>query len=102
MKKIFVLYLCFFILVSCKEKPKNFTSEMEQEAKNTILKYLKEHKLPEQTLQTFRSTAQPKPDFSYLYTGGGRCIEFIVNCTNQKCTQLEKYPYDKHGEKCPL
>ena len=102
MKRLFLIYSCFIFLVACQQKPKILTLKMEQEANSIVLNYLEKHNLPEQTLQSFKSRALPKPDFSYIYTGGGRCIEFIINCTNGKCSKLESYPYDVHGEKCPL
>lgn len=101
MKKLFIACICLALLVACQEEPKVLTPEMEKEAKSIVLTYLEKHQLPKEGLAPFNSKAQPKPDFGYLYTGGGRCIEFIVNCYGQSCKELMNYPYDEHGDECP-
>ena len=95
------VFLLFLIGCEYQSNSKALTPEMEAEAKNTILQYLVKNKLPVEGLEPFNSKVSNKPDFSYLYTGGGRCIEFIVYCNNQSCNDLHKYPYDEHNEKCP-
>jgi hypothetical protein len=89
------------ILSSCDESANSKTPEMERDAKNTVLEYLAKNQLPVEKLRAHKSLAKPTPDFSFLYTGGGRCIEFIINCNGKSCKKLEKYPYDEHGEQCP-
>ena len=97
-----LLALIFLVLLSgCKESSQPKTPEMEAEARSVIVEYLAKNNLPNEPLVLFKSSAKPMPDFSYLYTGGGRCIEFIVLCNGQSCKELRKYPYDEHGEQCP-
>ena len=101
MNKIISFIILLTFLVGCENEKQPKTPDMELEAKNTVLAYLAKNQLPIEELKPFFSSAQPSPDFSYLYTGGGRCIEFIINCHGQSCTELSKYPYDEHGELCP-
>ena len=101
MNKIIYIIVFLALLSGCEKQEIEKTPEMEQEAKNTVLAYLAKNQLPLEGLKPFNSSVQPSPDFSYLYTGGGRCIEFIINCHGQSCTELRKYPYDEHGEQCP-
>jgi hypothetical protein len=103
MNKIIYIIISLAFLSGCENEIEILlkTAEMESEAKNTVLAYLAKNQLPREGLKPFSSSAQPSPDFSYLYTGGGRCIEFIINCHGQSCTDLRKYPYDEHGEQCP-
>jgi hypothetical protein len=101
MNKIIYIVMIFAFLSGCENETLPKPPEMELEAKNTVLAYLAKNKLPVEYLKPFVSSAQPSPDFSYLYTGGGRCIEFIINCHGKICTELRKYPYDEHGEQCP-
>lgn len=96
-----VLLACLMFIASCEKQPKVLTPEMESQARDTIESYLKKYKLPLEGLNTFSSSASPKPDFGFLYTGGGRCIEFIVTCYGSNCTDWASYPYDEKGEKCP-
>ena len=77
------------------------TPSMDTEAYNTVLQYLARNNLPSQELRPYHSSASPQPDYSYLYIGGERCIEFVVYCHGQNCNDLKKYPYDEHGEQCP-
>ncbi len=74
---------------------------MEKNARQTVVNYLEKNKLPNINLVSFKSEASPAPDFAFLYTGGGRCIEFIVYCYEKTCTELKKYPHDSHGDECP-
>lgn len=101
MNKIISIIICLTLVSGCENKTSPKTPEMVLEAKNTVLAYLTKNQLPAEELKPFASSAQPSPDFSYLYTGGGRCIEFIINCHGQSCSDLRKYPYDEHGEQCP-
>ncbi|MFL0801870.1 MAG: hypothetical protein K6L80_15565 [Agarilytica sp.] len=96
------ILLAFVIFVaSCSEKQNTLTPEMESQARKTIEAYLEKNQLPLEGLERFSSSASPNPDFGFLYTGGGRCIEFAVTCHSGNCTDWAKYPYDDHGEKCP-
>ena len=74
---------------------------MEQEARTTVTNYLRNSNLSITELSPFNSTAQPRPDFSFLYRGSGRCIEFIIDCHENICTNMKKYPFDRHGGECP-
>jgi hypothetical protein len=76
--------------------------QMEKKAIKTVEAYLNKYNLPLEELKPFQSSASSKPDFSFLYTGGGRCIEFIVYCYGNECTELKSYPYYEHGDKCPV
>jgi hypothetical protein len=97
---IFTVILLVWVS-GCSESTQPKTQEMEIEARNTVLDYLAKNDLPNENLASFKSAVKPSPDFSYLYTGGGRCIEFIVLCHEQSCKELRNYPYDEHGEQCP-
>jgi len=88
-------------LCSCEQQQIVKTPEMAAEAKSVVLAYLSKNQLPHEGLEVFNSAVRPKPDFSFLYKGAGRCIEFIINCNGQNCKEMRKYPYDEHGEKCP-
>ena len=88
-------------LWGCEEAIQLKTPEMEVDARNTVLEYLAKNNLPSENLVYISSAVKPGTDFSYLYTGGERCIEFIVLCHGQSCKELRKYPYDVHGEQCP-
>ncbi|WP_226645353.1 hypothetical protein [Microbulbifer variabilis] len=99
MKMIFLT--CILLLVGCGKQAKELTPEMESQAREAIEIYLKKNQLPLEGLKPFNSSASSKPDFGFLYTGGGRCIEFVVTCHGSSCTDWAKYPYDEHGEKCP-
>mgnify|MGYP003384815038 CR=1 FL=1 len=92
-------------LVGCDsgyETPKVRTPEMAAQAKSSVIAYLTKKNLSPEGLATFKSSVQPEPGFSYLYTGSGRCIEIIVLCYGQDCSEVRSYPYDRHGEQCPL
>ena len=93
--------VCLALLSGCEQEVTIKTPEMEQDAKSTVLAYLAKNQLPPEGLKPFESPVQPPPDFSYLYTGGGRCINFIVLCHGQSCQELRLYPYDEHGDQCP-
>ena len=101
MKRLIIWVILLVWVSGCDEATLHNTLEMETEARNTVLDYLAKNGLPNENLATFKSAVKPSPGFSYLYTGGGRCIEFIVLCHEQSCKELRKYPYDEHGEKCP-
>lgn len=97
-----ILTVFFLVLLSgCEQSSQPKTPEMEIEARNVVVNYLAKNDLPNENLASFKSTVKHSPGFSYLYTGGGRCIEFIVLCHGQSCKELLKYPYDEHGEQCP-
>jgi hypothetical protein len=95
-----IIFLIAFVC-SCEQQEIVKTPEMAMEARNTVLDYLTNNQLPHKGLELFKSSAQPTADFSFLYKGAGRCIEFIVNCHGQSCKDLAKYPFDEHGEQCP-
>lgn len=82
--------------------PKVRTPEMESQAKNNVIAYLAKKNLGPEGLASFKSSVKPEPGFSYLYTGSGRCIEIIVLCYGNNCSEVRSYPYDRHGERCPL
>jgi hypothetical protein len=66
-----------------------------------IIEYLERNNLPNENLVVSVSNNRAIADFSFMYKGGGRCINFIVKCYGNDCSSLQKYPYDEHGEKCP-
>ncbi|WP_444911668.1 hypothetical protein [Microbulbifer sp. PAAF003] len=78
------------------------SSDIEDQARKIVEEYLVKNEMPVEQLQSYNSKTSPKPDYTFLYKGGGRCIEFIINCWGNRCGQLGKYPYDEHGEKCPI
>ena len=103
--KLYTAFLFLVFIAGCDggyETPKVRTPEMESQAKNSVINYLAKKDLSPEGLVVFKSSVQPEPGFSYLYTGGGRCIEIIVLCYGQNCSEVRSYPYDRHGEKCPL
>ncbi len=93
--------MVMLLLASCDNTPKEISPEMEAEAKGKVLEYLEKHNLSKDGIVKFQSKAQPKPDIAYLYTGSGRCIEFVIYCYGLSCKEMRWYPYDEHGEKCP-
>ena len=103
--KIYSLFHFLYFLVGCDggyETPKVRTPEMESQAKSNVINYLAKKNLSHEGLVPFKSSVKPEPGFSYLYTGDGRCIEIIVLCYGKDCNEVRSYPYDRHGEKCPL
>jgi len=97
-----VLVLSLLVLLSgCEESHFLKTPEMEVEARNTVLVYLANNKMPSEGLSPNLPEVKPSSDFDYLYTGADRCIGFKIICYAQSCKELLKYPYDIHGEKCP-
>ena len=101
MNKTLSIIIFLVFLYGCEKQAIPKTPEMELEAKNKILTYLTKNELPHEGLNPFHSSVEPTPDFSYLYTGGGRCIHFIIYCHGHSCNDMSKYPYDRHGEQCP-
>jgi hypothetical protein len=102
---LFSTLLVIVFLASCDggyETPEVRTPEMAIQAKNSVIAYLAKKNLPPEGLASFNSSVKPEPGFSYLYTGNGRCIEIIVLCYGQNCSEVQSYPYDRHGEQCPL
>jgi len=75
---------------------------MKEMATNTVIDHLKVNDLPYDNLTLSESKNRDIADYAVIYTGGGRCIEFIVKCYGRSCKELKWYPYDKHGEKCPI
>ncbi len=75
---------------------------MKSQAKKSVINYLTKNDLSPDGLAPFKSKVEPEPGFSYLYTGSGRCIEIIVLRYDSNCSEVRAYPYDRHGEKCPL
>ncbi len=99
MRSVLLLFLLF--LLGCTGE-QTLTPEMEKNARKTVKSYLTKYQLPLEGLDVFKSKAKPKPDFSFLYINGERCIEFIVYCYGgTNCTELRSYPYHEHGEECP-
>jgi hypothetical protein len=98
--------ITFLVLLSgCDggyETPKIRTPEMEAQAKRSVINYLAKKNLSSEGLLPFKSKVKPEPGFSYLYKGSGRCIEIIVLCFGQNCSEVRSYPYDSHGEEYPL
>ena len=96
-----ILLLLLFLISGCSDEPQELTPEMQKQATETVLEYLKRNNLPNENLEFSISKNRDIADFSYMYRGGGRCINFIVKCYGSNCKELQKYPYDRHGEKCP-
>lgn len=101
MNKIVFFMMCISLLSACERREVKKTPEMELQAREAIQAYLSMSELPLTELKPIKSSAQPSPDFSYIYINGNRCIEFIVNCHGENCSELQKYPYHEHGEECP-
>ena len=102
---MFTAILGISLLIGCGdgyETPTIRTAEMEAQARSSVVSYLAKQGLTSDELASFKSSVQPEPGFSYLYTGKNRCIEIIVLCYDQNCSEVRSYPYDRHGEKCPL
>lgn len=97
---LIVFIVAFVFITACEKKQKVLTPAMEGQARKTIEVYLQQKQLPIEGLNSL-STTSAKIDFSYLYTGEGRCIKFIVRCHTHHCSDWEKYPYDEHGDECP-
>ena len=94
---IFTLFL-LLPLIGCDNK---HTPEIEEEAKNTIYRYLAKNQLPQAELLPLPVSHKPNSDFSYLYKSGRHCIAFAVNCYGKNCNDINWYPYNKHHEECP-
>lgn len=104
MIKIIFIVLIFSVL-GCDggySTPKVRTPEMESQAKNSVARYLEKKGLASDGLVSFKPQVRPEPGFSYLYTGSDRCIEIIVLCNGSNCSEVRAYPYERHGDKCPL
>ena len=102
MRRIFFLLLVTsFVLSGCEAGEKNLTPQMKTNARNAVIEYLNKNNLPIENLSDFKADTKPKSDFAFLYTGGGRCIAFAVECYNSLCSKVSKYPYDEHGDDCP-
>ena len=102
--KFITIPLVLLIIVGfsgCKNEKIQKNNQMEAKARTTILNYLANNDLPENGLSSFESSVKPTPDYSYLYTGENRCIEFIVYCNGEDCAEWKKYPFDEHGDECP-
>jgi len=103
--KLLLVLIVTSLLVACDggyETPEVRTPEMAAQAKSSVLAYLARKNLPPEGLAAFKSLVKPEPGFSYLYTGNDRCIEIIVLCYGRNCSEVRSYPYDRHGEQCPL
>ena len=96
--KILLIILCILSFASCSDK--ELTPQMKTDAEMSIYSYLQSNGLPKEGLRSFNLGTDS--DFSYLYTGGGRCIGFVITCYGNQCNTLEKYPYDRHREICPI
>jgi len=95
------VFLCVLTIIACQKESQVLTPVMESQARKTIEVYLQKQQLPLEDLRPLSSMSSQKADFGYLYTGNGRCIEFVVKCYKDNCTDWEKYPYDEHGDQCP-
>ncbi len=95
--------LCFLLVlcVGCSKAPQTLTPEMQKQATETVLAYLERNNLPSDNLEVAISENRDIADFSFMYTGAERCINFLVKCYAQSCKELQSYPYDRHGEACP-
>lgn len=95
--------LCFllFLNIGCSKKPQALTPDMQRQATETVLTYLERNNLPNENLEVAISDNRDIADFTFIYTGGERCINFIVKCYAHRCTELQSYPFDRHGEACP-
>ena len=96
-----ILLLLLFLFFGCSHESQELTPEMQEQATKTVLAYLERNNLPNENLKITISENRDIADFSYMYRGGGRCINFIVKCYGFNCKELQLYPYDRHGEKCP-
>ena len=101
MNRVVLLLSSIFLIFGCSNEPQELTPEMRELATATVVKYLNGHNLPNENLEVSISQNRDIADFSFMYKGGGRCINFIVKCYGSTCTELQSYPYDRHGEKCP-
>ena len=96
-----ILLLLLFLIFRCSNEPQELTLEMQEQATETVLAYLERNNLPNENLEITIPKNRDIADYSYIYRGGGRCINFIVKCYGHTCKELQWYPYDRHGEKCP-
>jgi len=96
-----ILTAVILFVLGCTDAPRELTPQMKEMATKTVVDYLKRNNLPNENLVASVSQNRNIADFSFLYTGAGRCINFIVKCYGNSCNDLQKYPYDEHGEKCP-
>ena len=96
-----ILFVMMISILGCVDTPQELTPEMKRMATQTVVDYLKRNKLPNENLVASISKNRDVADFSFMYKGGGRCIHFIIKCYSNSCNDLQKYPYDEHGEKCP-
>ena len=101
MNRVIMLFSLVLFAVGCSDETKVRTADNERLARLTIANYLVRNKLPDDDLAIVGTGKKPIADFVFLYQGGGRCIEFLVNCHGSQCSDLQKYPYDEHGDKCP-
>lgn len=101
MSRVGFLLSSIFLIFGCSNEPQELTPEMRDQATATVVKYLNGHNLPNENLEVSISLNRDIADFSFMYKGGGRCINFIVKCYGSTCIELQSYPYDRHGEKCP-
>ena len=88
-------------VLCCSKTEITKTPEMDKQALATVQSYLEKNGMPIEKITAFDSSVKPKPDYSFLYTGGNRCIEFIVICYGEICKELRKYPDDEHSQECP-
>ncbi len=100
--RIFLVLL--ILMAGCENQKKVLTSEMKKNARNNVEKIIKRQGLPSaELISSPEHFSTPKPDFTYFYVEGGRCIEYAVQCyAGTKCSEISKYPYHEHGEKCPI
>ncbi|GAC12718.1 hypothetical protein [Aliiglaciecola lipolytica] len=96
-----LLIALIIVLSSCSREDSILTDEMQMEARQVVVSYLKNNDLPVEQLTQRQSKNRDVKGFTYLYKGGNRCIEFIVNCYGSSCKEMQKYPFDEHGDKCP-
>ncbi|PKF58049.1 hypothetical protein CW748_04410 [Alteromonadales bacterium alter-6D02] len=101
MFRVIFSFVIIILIFGCSDSTQQLTPKMEKMATQTVIKYLERNDLPNENLVVSISKNRAIADFSFMYTGSGRCINFIVKCYGNDCTSLQKYPYDEHGEKCP-
>lgn len=100
--RLISIILLLLLVLAYWSNPKEPSPKMKEMATNTVINYLKQHDLPYENVTLVLSNNTSISEFEALYTDGRRCIHFIVKCHGRSCTDLQWYPFDRHGEKCPI
>jgi len=100
--RLISIILLLYLSLAYWSNPMEPSPEMSKMATDTVKNYLKQHELPYERVTMSIPKDTSISDFELLYTDGGRCIHFIVKCHGRSCTELQWYPFDRHGEKCPI